>query len=89
MGDDQHIYRIVINAILGPIVSVLGIIGNILCLMAIWYRNYNIKAKNNNANSNSGGTGGGIGSRMYTFIVWLAIADLGYLAFNLQENLTK
>merc|ERR1711976_685716 len=63
----------VFNDILGPIVAILGILGNISCLLAIWHRNRTC-SKNQE----------GMKGYMYTFLCGLAVADLGYLAFMLQ-----
>ena len=74
LEDDYETIRLVINDILGPIVAILGIIGNISCLLAIWHRN-------RHTNKDQQGMKG----YMYTLLCGLAVADLGYLAFTLQD----
>ena len=69
-----YIYRLVIYTIIGPCISILGIIGNILCLLAIWYRNYHIKV--NKTHSKGQSNSGGMGCRMYIFILWLAVGKV-------------
>ena len=71
--DEFEMYRLVFNDILGPTVAILGILGNISCLLAIWHRN---RACSKNQE--------GMKGYMYTFLCGLAVADLGYLAFMLQ-----
>ena len=70
MEDEYEIYRLIFSDILGPIVALLGILGNVFCLLAIWHRNRNCtKAQP------------GMKGYMYTLLCGLALADLGYLAF--------
>ena len=70
MEDEYEIYRLVFSDILGPIVALLGILGNVSCLLAIWHRNRHCtKAQP------------GMKGYMYTLLCGLALADLGYLAF--------
>ena len=65
--DDDQIYRTVFYQFLGPSFSILGIIGNICCLLAIWYHHHRIRSPNssNVQTSNDAGMGG----RMYTYLI--------------------
>ena len=65
--DDDQIYRTVFYQFLGPSFSILGIIGNICCLLAIWYRHHRIKSSNNAQVQTSHDTR--IGGRMYTYLI--------------------
>mgnify|MGYP001167011329 CR=1 FL=1 len=39
MEDDYKVIRLIFNVILGPILAILGIFGNVMCLLAIWHKN--------------------------------------------------
>ncbi len=85
MEDDYAIYRTICNQYLGPIVSIIGIIGNLLCLAAICYRNFKISQNSSSSSSGSANfvPSRGMNNHMYIFIRGLALADLAYLAFSL------
>ena len=77
MDDAYANYRFIIYVILDPIITTMGIIGNILCLSTICYRYYATAHKNTRHHQSMSG-------KMYTYLCGLAFTDLGYLAFNLQ-----
>jgi hypothetical protein len=79
MEDVYSYYRLVIYVILGPIVSILGILGNILLLLALWHRSHKSGQQVSNNSNNHG-----MLDYMHVFICGLALADICYLAFNLQ-----
>ena len=83
MEDQFSTYRLFFNAILGPIFSVLGIVGNLTCLLTIVYKNY--RAKHYRDSNGTTTTQRHMLGYMYIFICGLALADLCYLAFNLQN----
>ncbi len=68
--------RLAAYKILGPVISSVGILGNVLILLVLWFRKWKADKHGNNS--------GGLNSYMYIFLCGLAIADLGYLIFNLQ-----
>lgn len=76
--DPVHI-RFAVYAIVGPLVSTVGIVGNCLILLILWNsdrQDQNNSGQNTNTNNSRG--------YMYGYIRGLALADLGYLLFNLQ-----
>ena len=77
--DNSLQVRLITNTIFGLGISILGIFGNIFCLLAVGYRNYQLKRFKPNH-----GTKQNMGNRMYIYIQYLAITDLFYLMFNIQ-----
>lgn len=67
---DDDVYRLIFNIILGPTVTILGLIGNSLCILAIVYRNHGLKGKQQFR---------GMRGYMYTYMTSLAFADICYL----------
>ena len=66
--DPDKIYRNVFYKFLGPSFSILGIIGNICCLLAIWYRRHRIKSSNSNVQVQASHDTG-MGGRMYAYLL--------------------
>lgn len=71
---NDGIYRLLFNKILGPIFTLLGLIGNSLCIIAIAYRNYGLKQGKQQFN--------GMKGYMYAYLTSLAFADICYLIFD-------
>ena len=64
--DPNKIYRNIFYKFLGPSFSILGIIGNICCLLAIWYHRHVIRSSNSNVQTSNDA---GMGGRMYTYLI--------------------
>lgn len=64
-------YRLIFNAILGPLVAVLGIIGNAFFIAAIAYRRIRRDQRQSH----------GLKGYMYTYLTSLALADICYMTF--------
>lgn len=72
MSEDYYFYRFLFNIILGPTVTILGLIGNVLCILAMLYRYYG-KAPKEQTN--------GMKGHMYIFLTSLACADICFMTF--------
>lgn len=64
-------YRFIFNGILGPLVAILGIIGNTFCILAIAYRNCGRGRQKSR----------GLKGFMYSYLTSLACADICYMTF--------